>query len=184
LALRAHLKRNDMFKRAAAYKGKSRERLVALGEAEELFTRLYPDDMRLLLVIKTQIISPKVSEARRKKVQAAEYLGLDLIFEAVRDALNDGDLMLPSHVGPQDLTFGLWALTDGGYGTILRGVPLEEVGFPQPYESIMKSCEILVDGYGWKPLSTEWDYEKTRQNIRQSVLAPEYEMLQKLPKAS
>lgn len=184
LALRAHIKRNDMFKRASAFKGRARERLVALGEANELFTRVYPDDMRLLLIIKTDVISPKVSEARRERLRCIEYFGLDLTSNSVEDAIRSGDLVLPPHVAPHDITFGLWALTDGGYNTILRGVPLEKVGFPQPYESIMKSCETLIDGYGWKPLSTEWDYQKTRREIRHTVLAPEYEMLKKLDLAS
>ena len=39
---------------------------------------------------------------------------------------------------------------------------------------------VLLDGYGWRPLSHEWDYEKTSERIQVEVFADEYRQMEKL----
>lgn len=35
----------------------------------------------------------------------------------------------------------------------------------------------LLDGFGWRPLSTEWDYAKTVERVRSELFAEEMQSL-------
>ncbi|HOJ56016.1 MAG: hypothetical protein WBL15_00785 [Phycisphaerae bacterium] len=51
--LRSLCKQKELFERAARYEGRPRERVVALGEAEELCFRLSPHHQRALQTIRS-----------------------------------------------------------------------------------------------------------------------------------
>ena len=52
VTLKSLCKQIELFERAAAYDDRPRIRLVALGEAEELYYRLYPHHYRALQTIR------------------------------------------------------------------------------------------------------------------------------------
>jgi AcrR family transcriptional regulator len=173
LGTRILQKRLAMFEWAAQFEGRTRERMVAIGEAGEIFVRLYPDNFRILQIIKAEVITRKVSEERLVKMKDAEYRVLILINGIVREAIERGDLVLSPGRCVEEMSFGLWAVTDGGYGNIVRGMPLDEIGIKDPFRSVMNVCEVLGDGYGWKPLTSEWDYQATRSRVRATLFADE-----------
>ena len=164
-------RRLGMFERAATFRGRPRERMAAIGEAVELFARLYPSDLRILEILNAQAVNEKASEKYKSAFKTAVARGLDVMVGVVRDAIAQGDLVLDPETGPEELAFGLWAITDGGYAVILSS--LYEIGLADPFATVMKSCHILGDGYGWRPLSTEWDYEETRDRIRREIFPEE-----------
>ena len=171
--------RLEMFRRAARFDGRTRERMVAIGEAGEIFVRLRADDFRILQIMKAEVITRKVSEECLLKMKDAEYAVLILMNGIIREAIAQGDLVLPPHRSVEEMTFGLWALTDGGYGNVVRGMPLGEIGIKEPFRSVMNVCEVLGDGYGWRPLTSEWDYEATRARIRATLFPVEMRELER-----
>ena len=58
-------RRLDLFRRAAAFRGGSRERMAAIGAACELFFQLYPDHFHIEHTIRITSIKEKTSEQRR-----------------------------------------------------------------------------------------------------------------------
>jgi len=178
IATRILEKRLALVERALVFQGRPRERMVAAGEAAELFARLYPEDLRILEIIKTEVITQKVTQERIDAMKDAEYRVLSLMTDVVREGIAQGDLELPADTSPEELPFALWSITDGGYAIILRNLPLREIGVQDPFRSIMKICDTLGDGYGWRPLSTEADYGAVRARIRETVLAEEVGRLQ------
>ena len=177
IATRILDRRLAMVERALTFKGRPRERMVATGEAVEIFARLYPDDLRILNIIETEVITQKVSEERIEARKNAEYRVLSLMTGVVREGIAQGDLELSADTSPEELPFALWSVTDGGYAIILRDLPLSEIGVQDPFRTIMKICDTLGDGYGWRPLSTEADYVAVRARIRQTVFADEVRRL-------
>jgi AcrR family transcriptional regulator len=173
VGLRIFQKQITLFDRAPAFEGRTRERMVAIGEAGEAFVRLYPDDFRILHIIRAEIITSKVSQECLTKMRDLERHLFSLMSGVVNEAMALGELALPAKRTVQELVFGLWALADGGYGTILRAIPMVETGIRDPFHSIMNVCDILGDGYGWRPLTSEWDYEATRARIRATLFAEE-----------
>jgi hypothetical protein len=92
----------------------------------------------------------------------------------VRGAVDEGDLELPKNVQPADIVLGLWGLNYGIY-TIMHTDQklLTDHGLVTPFETVRESCNRMLDGYGWRPLSTEWDYEQTYRRVLREIFADE-----------
>ena len=179
LGARILQKRIELFERALSFEGRSREQMVALGEAGEIFVRLYPDDFRILQIVKAEVITRKVSQERLMRIRDSEYRLLSLMTGIVNEAIAQGDLSLRPGSSSTEMVFGLWAMTDGGYGNIVRTIPMIEIGVKDLFQSIMNICDVLGDGYGWRPLTTEWDYEATRARARATLFADELRELER-----
>lgn len=173
LATRILRKRLAMFEHAATFQGRTRERMVAIGEAAELFMRLYPDHLLVVQIIRTEVIAQKVSPERLAAMKGIDYRVVGIMTGIVRDAIAQGDLVLPPGASPEGLPFGLWSLTDGGYAAILPGMSFHDIGIEDPFLAVMRNCEMLGDGYQWRPLSADWDYAATRARIRATIFAEE-----------
>ena len=96
----------------------------------------------------------------------------------VRDAIARGDLRLPTDCTPEDLVFGLWSLTHGAFSIIATSDTLHELGVHDPYPTVRRHLDKLLDGYAWRPLSNEDDVELTRQRILAEVFPHESRRIQ------
>ena len=67
-----------------------------------------------------------------------------------RRVIADGDLVLPSTITPDDRS---------------------------PLTSVVRLSQAVGDGYGRRPLSTEWDYADTRRRICETIFPDECETL-------
>jgi len=173
LALRIYEKRFALIERAATFRGRTRERVAAIGEAVVLFARLHPDDLRILGIINSEVVIQKVSQPRQEKVNGLTVRAMGILTGIVRDAISGGDLALIPETTPEDLAFGLWSLTEGGFAHVVQGAPLAQIGVRDAFFSVVSNCEILLDGYGWRPLSTEWDFAETRRRVNTEIFVDE-----------
>ena len=41
------------------------------------------------------------------------------------------------------------------------------------------NARLILDGFGWKPLSSEWDYKKSIKKITNEIFQEEIEALEK-----
>ena len=163
-----------MFQRAAAFRGSSRERLLGIGLAAELFVRLYPDHFKLEHIIRATSIWEKTSEKRRSVMHSCENRCMSTVGGIVRDAIAQGDLELPDDVAPEDVVFGLWSLSFGAFSIIVTSDQLDQLGIADPYAAYRMSTVRLVDGLGWRPLSTDFDYDQTYLRIQNEVFSDEF----------
>lgn len=166
-------RRLDMIERSAAFQGRTRERMQAVGVAVDLFVRLYPDDARLLQLGNVHAVIQKASETALFTMRSCVRRSMDIATGIVREAVAQGDLVLDEHTPPEEITFNLWAITEGGHGVASSWPPPAELGIQDPFDVVTRGCERLCDGYGWRPLTSEWDYEKTRQRIREELFPEE-----------
>ncbi len=172
LAKRSMRRRNALLQRAAAFQGRPRERMVAVGEAIALSWRLYPDDPLFNQIINAEAIIQKAPAESVHEMRALAHRGVGMVIGIVRDAVAQGDLELGTHTSPDEIAFALWAMTDGT-SLITRWIGPGELEIADPFASIMRSAEALGDGFGWRPLSSEWDYEQTRERVRTDVFPEE-----------
>lgn len=91
----------------------------------------------------------------------------------VRDAVAQGDLVLPEGTDPQSLCFGLWSISYGGLSMIAGKPSLVELGLADPVAILRRNQQALMDGHGWSPLTNEWDYEATRARVLEEVFPDE-----------
>ena len=173
LGKRSRKQRLDFIARGAAFDGRPRERALATGIAVEVHARLFPDDVRIWEIMNAESIIEKVPANRQADLKASDIAVIEIFVQLVQEAVDCGDLHLRPGDSPQEITFGLWAVTDGGLAAILGGAMLNHLSLEDPYATLLKNCNVLADGYGWRPLSTEWDYRATLERIRREVFPEE-----------
>jgi AcrR family transcriptional regulator len=162
-----------LIERAATFSGRPRERMVALGEADELFFRLYPDYLRAQQIIRIGSLLAKTSDERLATIQAQRSRMLGIATGVIRDGVAQGDLNLPPGMTAEEMAFGLFSLVLGGRTLTGSRSELSVLGMVDPFRTIRQTTFLLLDGFGWRPLTTEWDYERTLRRVRQEVFPQE-----------
>jgi AcrR family transcriptional regulator len=170
-------RRIGLFQRAAGFQGRSRERMQAVGVAAELFARLYPDHFFVEHMIRMSSIWEKASEARLEAFQAAEMRCMATVVEIVRSGVRQNELQLPEHFAPEDVVFGLWSLTSAAYSMAASNPNLANLGIAEPFHSVRELTRRLVDGFHWRPLTAEHDYDAVIERISQEIFQAELQRL-------
>jgi len=80
---------------------------------------------------------------------------------------------LPPTTNPEDVVFGLWSMSYGSFAIIANGEPVEDLGVTDAREALWRNYHALLDGYGWRPLSTEYGYGSVRESIITNLFAKE-----------
>lgn len=177
LANQALESRLAMFRRAAAFRGRPRERMMAIGQAKEAFVRLYPHHFQVEQVIRLSSVWEKASPERRESTRICDTACMGAVGGIVRDAVVAGDLQLPPDVAPEHVVFGLWTMAFGAFTLLASGAALDELGIAEPLVALRQNYNRLLDGYGWRPLSGELDQPATIERINREVLAEEMQQL-------
>lgn len=180
LANQAMERRLDLFRRAASFRGGSRERISAVGVAAELFFRLYPHHFQVEHVLRLSSALEKTSEARRRFLESCESNCMAITTGIVRDAVAAGDLELASDDAraPERLVFGLWSLTFGGYSLAVTSPALPQLGIADAPAAIRDGCNHLLDGCGWKPDSSKIDLPDLFERVTSQLFREEMAQLQ------
>ncbi len=173
LAIKNVAKRVELFQKAAQFKGRSRFRMVAIGEAAEMFVRDFPDFFMFEEIIQLPSVREKTSEKRQSVIQGCEMQCMSVVAGIVRDAVAQEDLELPDGIKPEELVFGMWSLTSGAYSIMLKSQSLEQMGLDDPYAIVRFHTAALLDGQNWKPHSTEFDMDSLLKRIRREVFSNE-----------
>jgi hypothetical protein len=103
-------------------------------------------------------------------------MGRDIVTPAAQiigEAIDAGDLVLPPGLTPHNLCFVFWASRWGASYIIRSDTPLDEYGITDPDLAMNLAINTLMDGLGWKPLSSEWDYVDTVARIYEDVFPEE-----------
>ncbi len=171
-------RRLELFHRAAAFRGGSRERITAIGAAAELFFQLYPEHIFIEQTVRITSIREKASEQRRTTLESCEARCSEVVRGVIRDAVAAGDLQVSADFGVDQLAFGLWSLTFGGYSIAATSPSLANLGISDPLAVIRGNCIRLLDGVGWTPLSSELDLMPLVERIKREVFQAEFAELQ------
>lgn len=162
LAIESKHRRVGLYEHAIMFQGRPREKMLALGEVE---TFLFERDLPVELFVASTNIRAKTSPARQEELRVLDVRAISMGAAIVREAVSAGDLQLPARLGPEDLLFSLWAARWGASNIRRSDTPLSTAGIAHPAAAIEHSLMYLLDGYGWRPLSTEHDYLATRRRV-------------------
>jgi AcrR family transcriptional regulator len=171
LAIETMHVRSEMFERAALQPGRPRIRLAGIGVAAEVFVQNHPEHFRVEQLIRCASIWDKTSEKRRQAMQQSEQRCIGIVGGLIRDGIAQGDLTLPDDLAPEDLVFGLWSQTFGAYSIITTSQSLQENGVADPYRAVLQNINMTLDGYGWQPLSTDYNYFELFDSLRENLFA-------------
>ncbi len=179
LALVKHRKDEmvHLFRRAAAFEGTTRERMTAVGEAYILFTRLYPVEFRHLPTLLSPSIYDKVAPDRCQEVMCQDQQCMEVVTQVVEEAVAGGDLTLPDTMTPIALVFGLWSTIYGALTLMQTTISFGEMGLDDPFSTLTRTLQAMLDGVGWHPLSPDFDLDALRSRIRNEVFPEEFAVL-------
>ncbi len=168
LASRHLAERVRLFERAAAFAGRTRERMVAVGIANDVLTAGGAAPFQVMQMSKTPSLWEKTVPARREENARLERRCSEVLEEIVRAAVAAGDVTLTPAQG-RELGFGLMSLCLGTY--LVTSAPgwTENIGVKAPLTVLRANQHWLLDGVGWRPLFAEWDYAGTEARIRAEV---------------
>jgi len=176
LAQRAVRQRNEMVRRGAGFDGRARERVLAIGEAVGLFQRLHTDQSSLIHLAMGPV-REKASVERVAALVRLETEAMDVLRGVVEDAVASGDLAETRAGMIEELMLSAWALVDGSYTLIESGAVSTSLKISDPFHKVWRGFAALADGYGWRPLFSEWDYEESMCRIRKAIFPEEAQEL-------
>ncbi len=173
LAQRSIELQGDLVERAARFPGRTRERMLAVGEATQLFARLHPEDTRIFQLMSAEAITQKASQESLWRMRQAANHTVSILNGIVRDAIAQGDLVFEQGRSIEELTYQVWLLGESSKAAVWSWMPPRELGVDNPFDVMLHTGQILGDAHGWRPLSTEWDYRETLERIRREVFPDE-----------
>ncbi|NLX13289.1 MAG: hypothetical protein GXY44_06485 [Phycisphaerales bacterium] len=172
--------RMALIEKAAAYEGRTREKILALGEAERVYYCLYP---RYYRAIQTICMVEQLGVANTLGVnlfQVAENRLASLLLKNVVDALCDGDLQLRHDQRPSEIAFAVCNFAFGARAMMNCQIATRASGLENIPPKIQDTTALFLDSLGWQPLSTDWNYAHTRLRIRRNLFAREWEQIRAL----
>lgn len=168
LATRSMQSRLDLVRRALLFPGESRERLLAVLWAGEVLMQRHPDYLLSERAIAADHVRERMTPSRRAALEAMENEFVALCTSAIRDAVARGDLSLPAAFSPERLFVSLWAIGRGLRDLAGSNFPIKR-WLGDSFELQLSLVSRLCDTFDWRPLSHEWDYDRSLHRIRQDV---------------
>jgi AcrR family transcriptional regulator len=167
VATRALRERSDLFDRAAKFKGRSRERARAIGFACVEFGLQHRDYFNVEMMLKSMSFWEKASEERRRAHSTQAARAFHAVNNVAVDGSRSGDL--PEGLRPEMVTLSLFAITIGSHCVGSQPDLLVLSATENPIESLRLHQDIVLDGWGWKPLLKDWDYAATDRRIQKEI---------------
>ena len=162
---RALKERADFFERALQFQGRSREKACAIGFACCHFAKAYPDYYNVEMMLKSQSFWEKADEVRQHQYAMQGGRCFRTMHRIVTEALQAGDLP-PTNLSSEQIVFSIAAMAIGSHIMGRNTNALMLAGIEDPLQAMCQNVSILMDGLGWKPLSTEWDYNAVNRRIK------------------
>lgn len=158
-----------MFHAAAAFNGPDRVRLATVGAAAEAFVEHFPYHFMVEQIVRVASIWEKTSPERRELMQNCERNCMGTVAKIVHQGVAAGDLILPETIRPEEIVFGMWSIYLGTQTISQSSDILAEIGIESPTKTLRTNQNKMLDGYGWRPLSSEFDYPAHMDRVKQEL---------------
>lgn len=176
LAIESMERRVELFLRAEQFNGKSRERMLAIGVADEIFGRMDPHHYKSEFIIKLANLQERASDERRQALERLESTCFGCVVRIVQSGIDAGELS--SQIEPTEVVYSVVTMALGTHMTALNYCSmLREFKIEEPGRQLLTSIHTLLDGYGWRPFQNEWDYFASYQRIASETFGREIEQL-------
>jgi AcrR family transcriptional regulator len=165
---RALKERADFFERALTFEGRSRERARAVGFACCHFAQVYPEYFNVEMMLKSNSFWEKADEPRQQQYGAQNGRCFSIMHRIVNEGLTSGDLPR-GRMSSEQIVFTI-ASTAVGSHIMARNTHVAALaGMNDPQKRLCQSVDVVLDGFGWKLLSTECDYHEVDLRIRREL---------------
>jgi AcrR family transcriptional regulator len=171
LAIESLELRHQLFERASTARVKSRERMMAIGSACDVYAMHCAEHFAVEQMLRNSVIWEKSSKKRHELIQQCEFRSMSIVAGVVRDAMAAGDLHLPQTMSAEEFVYGFWSLTYGSHALMASSPSLPDVGIGDPLRAIRYHGWTLMNGYSWEPLIKFEQTEAIMEEISQELVA-------------
>ena len=169
LANRQLAERVRLFERAAAFAGRSRERMLAIWVADEVLegSRLAP--FQIMQIARTPFLWEKTAVPRRNEYTRLERHCFE-VAESVAHAGVEASELVRTPNELREVIFGLMTISLGTHLVATAPGWTKSTGLA-PWAALRANQHRLLDGAGWRPLFSNWDYAAAEARIRAEVFS-------------
>lgn len=177
LAIETMERRVELFLRAEQFVGRSRERMLAIGVADEVFGRSEPHHYRSEFIIKLANLQDRASDERREALERLESACFSCVVRIVQSGIDEGEL--PANTNPRELVYAVVTMALGTHMTSMNYCSmLSEFAIDNPTRLMLGNIHTLLDGFGWKPLRSQWDYDVSYKRIAAEIFGQEFQRIE------
>jgi AcrR family transcriptional regulator len=151
--------RSDLFRRAAEWDARPRDRMFAVAAADTLFVQRNPEYFRIAQLALTEVVWSAASVARRHEYLAKMKPIGDIVVGIVKDGVKAGDLELEGGATVEEAALGVWTLVCGTHNLVHAEGFLESFEVREPYRLMGRNIHRLLNGLEWQPLFDVGDAE-------------------------
>ncbi|MCK6265114.1 TetR/AcrR family transcriptional regulator [Vibrio sp. ZSDE26] len=180
LALCIHSLKTEalLFARIGGFEGSTRELVIAMHVALRVYARMEPVLSTCAIMAKSPWVLEKASPERLVELNQLEEKVIGQADELTNLAAENGDLKFSSGVGSDAIVFANWSIAFGSNALTQNASNSHCISRLQDPFSVLHNANMLLDGLGWKPLSTEWDYRKTWRRVERELFSEEVAYLE------
>lgn len=184
LAAQAFKQEIQLFRRALAFDGNSREKVVAMHVGYSLFTRMEPVLSLCVLTSRTPLVIEKSSPQRLASFSELEEELVGISDQFLANGLESGALVLPDGLNRDSVVFANWSMAFGSNALMNNASQSCCVSRIAQNYSILQNANLLLDGLRWRPMSADFDYFQSWKRIEEEVFAHEVHLLNALQATS
>ncbi len=170
----------DMFIKALEFDGNSREKVLAVMVSYVIWAKLHPMQLFAVLAAHSPRVAECCSETRNNTHLHHETQLMGLMNRQIEKAVESGDLTLPEGMLTEQVTFAMWSASWGAMALIMSKGDSVKLGPMQLERESFTNARLILDGFGWKPLSSNWDYPQTIRKITQQIFQFEIDTLEQM----
>jgi AcrR family transcriptional regulator len=154
-----------MTKRAFEMEGTLREKCLGLCYTQRLHSQLHPTAFLCALMAKTPAVQERASHGRITIQRELEQEVTTMVDELLSQAIVQGDICDSSKHHLESLCFSLWSMSFGTNALLIGACEARAVARLDAEAALLFNINALLDGLGWHPLSSSWDYQQSWQRI-------------------
>ena len=147
-------------KKAAETAGCSRERYLRVVAAFRLYDRLKGSFARHCVQLFSEGVRERASADRVVSMMTHFEMLRQIPVGIIRDGLAEGSMEMARIRSPEWLSNAVWSAILGVEGLVAMRPPGLDHQVGSPLVFLLNLLNNLLDGYGWRPLSSERDYER------------------------
>jgi len=163
---------HDLISRASLYSGSPRERFIAICVAADIDARMNESGLEFMA---SETLLNNASPARRDVFLRLHNDIFNTFIGLVRDAISQGDL--PADTEAELVTNSAWSLYVGAQELYQRKFVYPDLKRDDFEQKQVKMFHALLDGFRWKPHSSDIDYPALREKVLRDIFPKEAKQL-------
>ena len=166
----------ELVRKSVKFDALSRERLLVLYATHVLFNKLKPINYQCLFIANSESNKLLVNQDLNNILDVRINDLINYIDHCIRLGISENNLTIDPDINSLDLAFFIWAIRYGATVTA-SNYKINNTDLTYKYKLF---SDYSLDNMGWKPLSTELNYERVLIDIFKTFYTKEIKQAKKL----